>query len=347
MELFFELIQVALGIRNELSRVLTVDEWKQIYQESQRQAVIGVTVEGIDKLPQEQRPSQVMVLEWIGAAEIIRKRNKILNQRCVEIQLLFAQAGFRSCILKGQGNATMYPNPYSRMPGDIDIWVDGERDAIIDFVKGFAPAANIKYKDIAFHYKDVDVEAHFFPAYLNNFKYNKRFQQFISRNKAKQFEHLTEFENAKIYTPTDDFNIIYQMAHLYHHFFCEGIGMRHFIDYYYLLKKVNGKALYIDFSQFGMQRFAEGVMWVEKELLGLPETLLIAKPNAKVGKVLMNEIILYGNFGNFKNLNKTVRQVKWGNTLRPIKYLNVFPRDSFDRLLFNLWWRCRSFCFMR
>ena len=34
--------------------------------------------------------------------------------------------GLRCCILKGQGNALMYPNPYSRTPGDIDVWIDAD-----------------------------------------------------------------------------------------------------------------------------------------------------------------------------------------------------------------------------
>lgn len=35
--------------------------------------------------------------------------------------------------------------------------------------------------------------------------------------------------------PTTAFNVIYQLCHLYHHFFDEGIGMRQMIDYYYVV----------------------------------------------------------------------------------------------------------------
>ena len=35
--------------------------------------------------------------------------------------------------------------------------------------------------------------------------------------------------------PTTAFNVIYQLTHLYHHFFDEGIGMRQIIDYYYVV----------------------------------------------------------------------------------------------------------------
>ena len=35
-----------------------------------------------------------------------------------------------------------------------------------------------------------------------------------------------------IAVPTTAFNVIYQLTHLYHHFFDEGIGMRQIIDYF-------------------------------------------------------------------------------------------------------------------
>jgi hypothetical protein len=36
--------------------------------------------------------------------------------------------------------------------------------------------------------------------------------------------------------PTAEFNAVFQMAHIMMHFFIEGIGLRHFVDYYYVLK---------------------------------------------------------------------------------------------------------------
>ena len=39
----------------------------------------------------------------------------------------------------------------------------------------------------------------------------------------------------EIAVPTTAFNTIYQLCHLYHHFFDEGIGMRQIIDYYFVV----------------------------------------------------------------------------------------------------------------
>jgi len=351
MELFFELIQIALGTRDVLSRVPSADEWKQIYNEAQRQAVTGVAVEGLDKLPLEQRPNQMMVLEWIGMAEMIRQRNLVLNKRSTEIQQTFTKAGFRSCILKGQGNARMYPNPVSRMPGDIDVWVDGERSAINEFVDGLVEEAHKGYKDVAFHFNDVEVEAHYFPTYLNSFSKNKRLQRYIEENRDRQFTNVTELDGGgRIYVPTDDFNVVYQMCHLYHHFFCEGIGLRHFVDYYFLLKRLseNGDArrnAAQQFQELGMIRFVAGVMWIEKEILGLCSDCLLVPVDEKTGKLILKEIMEYGNFNKADMAGKTVTASKLSNTFRPVRYLFQFPKESIDRILFLCrlqFWKLRA-----
>ena len=46
--LFFELLQVAVGNRERLSRVPTAVEWSDLYEESERQAVTGILLQGIE-----------------------------------------------------------------------------------------------------------------------------------------------------------------------------------------------------------------------------------------------------------------------------------------------------------
>lgn len=67
--LFFELLQIALGNRIRLSRVPTPEDWIGVYDESERQAVTGILLHGIERLPAEQRPSQDILLQWIGVGQ--------------------------------------------------------------------------------------------------------------------------------------------------------------------------------------------------------------------------------------------------------------------------------------
>lgn len=51
-----------------------------------------------------------------------------------KISKIFADSGFHTCLLKGQGNALYYPNPFVRQSGDIGLWVEGKCDDVVWFV---------------------------------------------------------------------------------------------------------------------------------------------------------------------------------------------------------------------
>lgn len=53
--LFFELIQVAIGRRDALSRMPSAKEWCELYGLSVKQAQIGVSFCGVQRLANEQR----------------------------------------------------------------------------------------------------------------------------------------------------------------------------------------------------------------------------------------------------------------------------------------------------
>ena len=137
MPLFYELIQIALGNRDELSAVPTLEEWSQVYEESQRQAVTGIILHGLDRLPSEQRPPQAIILQWIAAGQMIMQRNKIMDNRCQELLAKLKDAGIRGTILKGQAIAQLYDKELRplRHSGDIDVYIESGLEKAIAFAK--------------------------------------------------------------------------------------------------------------------------------------------------------------------------------------------------------------------
>ena len=81
------------------------------------------------------------------------------------------------------------------------------------------------------------MELHFFPCSMNNPIYHARLQKWFKRNADLQCSHIVSLPDGTgdIAIPTTAFNVVYQLTHLYHHFFDEGIGMRQIIDYYYVV----------------------------------------------------------------------------------------------------------------
>ena len=131
----------------------------------------------------------------------------------------------------------MYPNPYSRTPGDIDIWVEGEDKRVISFVRSISPHEKACYHHIEFpSYKGVEVEVHYRPSFLLCFWHNRKLQKYYERVKEQQFSHRVMLgEQGEIAIPTAEFNLIFQLTHIYAHLMNEGIGLRQLLDYYYVL----------------------------------------------------------------------------------------------------------------
>lgn len=353
MTLFCELIQVALGKRETLSHTPTAREWQGLFDMSRKQAVAGVAFLALDPLSRRgQQPPRDVLYAWIGLSGRIRQQNLVANQRCAEVTRLFADAGFRSCVLKGQGNAAMYPVPESRQPGDIDLWVFGGRRAITRLVKERCPGAFEQYHHIDFPiFGDVPVEVHYTPGQLMRPQYNRRFQQWCRAEglawSAGRLETAGGFS-----VPSVAFNVVYQMAHVMIHFFIEGIGMRHFVDYYYVLTQAdttNRAAAVETLRHLGLERFARGVMWVEQQCLGLEDRCLLLEPSERVGRLLLREMEAGGNFGQhdprYASRRKGLMAQGWADTRRLLTLAMVFPAEAFWKIagkIVNQRWKLKN-----
>ena len=185
-----------------------------------------------------------LLMTWMGAAQQIRRQNMKVNAVAGKLYSKFREDGLRCCILKGQGNALMYPNPCSRTPGDIDVWVNASSEQITEYAqKHFEIGDDIRFHHLETSIDGVPVELHFFPGIMNNPIYNVRLQKWFKRNADLQCSNVVSLPDGigEIAIPTTAFNVVYQLTHLYHHFFDEGIGMRQIIDYYYVVSMLNVK----------------------------------------------------------------------------------------------------------
>ena len=207
--------------------------------------MLGLCFDGIERLgeeyPEELRLNPIgreLLMTWMGKAQQIRRQNMKVNAVASKLFSMLREDGFRCCILKGQGNALTYPNPYSRTPGDIDVWVNASREQITEYAKTHFEIGNdIRFQHLETSMDGVPVELHFFPCTMNNPIYHVRLQKWFKRNADLQCSNVVSLPDGigEIAIPTTAFNVIYQLTHLYHHFFDEGIGMRQIIDYFLVM----------------------------------------------------------------------------------------------------------------
>ena len=365
---FFELLQVAVGNREELSCVPTPEEWEEIYEMSKKQSVAGIAFAGVERLPQEQMPPGRRIRQWAVKAEKTREHNARVSEDCRVISRFFEENGFDCVILKGQGNFAYYPEWLQglRSAGDIDVWVlpkskiDGNVNvnplnsgtiehpvrAVIEFCLSKKRGEYVYYHNLDFPVlKKTPVEVHYRPTWLYNPFRNrvlqKWFGQFTVRNsqftvhnsssealrRAELGAQFTVYDGYKI--PSVEFNVVFQLLHLYKHIFEEGIGLRQLLDYYFVINETQAEAAtkrpsdyengsnnkdnnnYQDninpltpstielIERLGLRDFAGAVMYVMREVFAMPEEWMLYKPNEKKGKKLLEEIMIGGNFGKF------------------------------------------------
>ncbi len=71
--------------------------------------------------------------------------------------------------------------------------------------------------------------------------------EYGSKQSLLQYSNVVSLPDGigDIAIPTTAFNVIYQLTHLYHHFFDEGIGMRQIIDYFLVVNDFS-KNVFLD-----------------------------------------------------------------------------------------------------
>ena len=255
MSELFDFLKYCLGAKSDVNKVITGIDWQMLYSFAFKQALLGLCFDGTERLGKEyseelkQNPiGRELLMTWMGKAQQIRRQNMKVNAVASKLFSMLREDGLRCCILKGQGNALMYPNPYSRTPGDIDAWIDASRERIMEYTqKKFELGDDIRLQHLETSLDGVPVELHFFPCSMNNPIYHARLQKWFRRNADLQCSHIVGLPDGAgdIAIPTTAFNVVYQLTHLYHHFFDEGIGMRQITDYFLVVNDFS-KNVFLD-----------------------------------------------------------------------------------------------------
>ena len=307
-DLFFELIRVAIGTQEGLSRLPSQKEWKALYDMAKKQSLVGVCFAGLQRLGADADEgfarigiSEMLYLTWMGMTAKIQQKNQTVDEQCVALQKRLSADGLRSCILKGLGVASLYSEHLLglRQSGDIDMLVDCDFNQAAEFVKEVSGKdVRWAYKDISIPlFEDTEVELHIKPGIMFNPFHNHTWQKWYKSNKDIVFIPTS---GDSFSTPSIEFNLIYILHHCYMHLFESGVGLRQFMDYYFVLKTsllLNKENCLKVIETLGMIRFAKGTMWIMQEVFGLEKDSLLIEPEESEGRFLLNEIMQSGNFG--------------------------------------------------
>lgn len=262
--LFFELIRVALSNAVSLSHKPSEKEWKQLYDMAKKQSLVGICFAAVQRLPEDERPPEMLYLTWMGMAAKIQQRNEVMNKQTAQFYKKVADDGYKACVLKGQAVAALYrlhdnddandncrtdgslnlkPSTINlsglRQSGDIDMWMVAEPRKVIEWARATGSMYYYDYHhaDLSL-YQDTEIELHYRPSLSRNLVRNARLQKWFKEEGGK---HIIYREDLGFAVPDYTFNVVLTMNHNFWHLMYEGVGFRQFMDLYFVLRSVDKK----------------------------------------------------------------------------------------------------------
>ena len=366
--LFFQILQFSIDRRMRLDIAPTPTDWLQIFAMAKKQSLAGICFSGVERLAKEQSPGEDLIMEWLGEAVKIQRRNQKLDEACQELSTYFDNKGFATCILKGQSNRIYYPAHLAsrRTSGDVDIWLfpnGSQKNSVcrtMELLEDEGKIVSLAYLHAELmSLNTVAIEAHFRPTFLNEPIHNHRLQQWFAESKADCIMESEIADGITIPMLKPVYNIIFQLVHIYRHLLDEGIGLRQLLDYYFLLRGTvqsltneQKKTIVDKLSAFGLNRIAGAVMYVLRRVFLIEKEYMIVPVNERYGRQLLDEIMIAGNFGHYdprlKDIGKachdTSYQVRHAirrfnrNTRFFMAYPSEVISEPFARVI-HFWWR--------
>ena len=351
--LFFSLLQLGTGLTDRIELpVMNQTLWASVFSMAQKQAVLGIIMDAMNSLPSNiEKPNRNMLLRLLSLVMEIEKKNMIVNHESKEWCEFFREKGYGAILLKGQGVACLYPNPLHRSPGDIDMWVTGNKKEIRKLAREELGAKDFTYHHIGVHDMGMtELEIHTIPSWMYSYPRNRKLQKMF-RTWAGSCREIELPDAGRVCVPSDEMNRVYLLVHIYRHVFSEGIGLRQMTDYAMLLNRGcsdDDKAVFAGYmKELNMYGFAGAVMYVMKKVFGLKDECLLVEPDTEKGEKLLASIMEGGNFGMYdSSIDRTIKKDSAMSFLtrntRNFRLLKEYPEEVLWSPIFKIWhwiWR--------
>ena len=277
-ETFFQLVKLGIGTANSVNIPNNTD-WQSLKALTDRQGLTAIVLDGIESLPDNQRPPQVLLLEWIG--EVLQNYEQRYAQYKEAIESLagfYNQHGYRMMVLKGYACSLDWPKPEYRPCGDIDIWLFGQykqADAVIAKEKDLKIDSS-HHHHTTFTWRDFLVENHYDFINVHHHKSNIELDR-VFKELAADDSNYVEVNGVKVYVPSPNFHAFFLMRHTMNHFSSSEITFRQLLDWAFFVEKhrndVDWKWFMMEAEQFGMTRLFNVFNAICVEELGFNSTI--------------------------------------------------------------------------
>lgn len=252
---------------SEVFEGMSDKEWDAMSTLCLHQGLHQLLYKQIERLPKPLMPSRLLLFKWIANAEEKIKRCKAQKVVCEALAKIWSEQGIRVVVLKGMAFAQYYPSEDLRSFGDFDCYL-GE-----DYARGNELAAAAGAHVDASHYKHSHITFRGILCENHQLLLPTRMGARVKRLNAHMTGLLTEerlhplSEGSAILAPCVEFDLKYQLYHIYRHFMDEDIALRDIYDWAVILREAVRQGLDMqEFAAFCKEYVLEDFVAVVNDL---------------------------------------------------------------------------------
>lgn len=305
----FTLLRMSLNIDKENTDTdlspftnIMAENWEQLFNLSVRQGVLLLSYGGLQYLPAELQPPRKLKLRW--CVNVVKGNERYDHYKNVIVKLsnLFLESKIGMLLIKGITISELYPIPYFRESGDIDIYLleNAEKADELIFSLGIKTEKEIS-KHSTFILEGISVENHytFFDTNLNFRKESQLYQKMENILKTMFSEDkCLPVNRGNVYQLPPQAAALYFIGHTFRHFCCLDINIRQMCDWTVFFSKykkdIDSELLSSQIAELGLSEFVCHINSFCYNHLGFnPYFLIPIKTNKEAEKLIQKTIIQY------------------------------------------------------
>lgn len=230
---------VRLGIGHCVDAPINVFDWNYIKSLAEQHGLSAIVVDGIERLPENQRPPKDLLLEWIG--EVLQGYEYRYKEYCstiAEMARFYNSHGYKMMVLKGYSCSLNWPNPAHRPCGDIDIWLFGkqkEADSTLTKEIGINVDTS-EHHHTVFFWNGFMVENHYDFINVYHHKSHSKLER-LYKELGKDDSFCTQLLGDILYLPSPNLHALFLLKHTMLHFVSGEINLRQLLDWALFVEK--------------------------------------------------------------------------------------------------------------
>lgn len=297
---FLDLVRLGIGHLANINDE-SID-WDTIRALAEEQGLSAIILDGVEKLPNQQRPPTQLLLEWIGEAlQGYEFRYDMYRKTIAELAGFYNSHGYKMMVLKGYACSLNWPKPEHRPCGDIDIWLFGkqkEADAILAKEKGIEIDTSHHHHTV-FYWQDFMVENHYDFVNVHARRSNAEIEK-VLKDMGKDDTRYVEINREKVYLPSPNLHALFLIKHAVSHFVGANINLRQVLDWAFFAEKhteeINWKWLNTVMEKYHMKDFYNCINAICVEELGFSANIFHGVQFNPIIKDRVLKDILYPRF---------------------------------------------------